>query len=246
MTIVSHKHKFIFIRPRKVAGTSLTIALSDVVGSEDFIFPTQGRGLAYVAGLDVERYDAVMPQNTDAFFLGDTPKTHILPDLIRARVGAMRWNSYFKFTVVRNPWDWFVSYYCWQLLHNWPTFIVARYRNLPDLQRARKLFLDGAEKESIEFGLRRRLFEWNVGEMQKFYFINARKYADYYLRFEHLQADYERLCEYLRIDAKPLVRAKGAVRGDRPYQPMYSDYSRRYIGKRCRRVTRAFGYRFES
>lgn len=245
MTIVSHKHEFIFIRPLKVAGTSLTIALSDVVGGQDLVFATQEEQLAYVAGLDVDRYDAVIPQNTDAFFPDADYQTHILPSLVRAKVGAARWNSYFKFTVVRNPWDWFVSYYCWQLLHNWPTFIVARHRDLPDLQRARKLFLDGAEKESIEFGLRRRLFEWNIAKMQKFYFIRARKYADNYLRFEHLQTDYERLCEQLRIEAKPLVRAKGGVRGDRPYQSMYSDYSRRYIGKRCRRVTRAFGYRFD-
>ena len=246
MTIVSHRHQFIFVRPRKVAGTSLTIALADVVGSEDFVYPTQGQELAYVAGLDVDRYDTVLPQNTEAFFGDDTPRTHILPRVIRAKIGTKRWHSYFKFTVVRNPWDWFVSYYCWQLLHNWPAVVMARHRDLPDLLRARKLFLDGAERESVEFSLRRRLFEWHITRMQKFYFVNARKYADCYLRFEHLQADYERLCERLRIVAKPLVRAKGTVRGHRPYQALYSDYSRRYIGKRCRRVTRAFGYRFET
>lgn len=246
MTIVSHKQKFIFVRPRKVGGTSLTIALSEVVGRDDIVFPMprQDPELAYVAGIDIDQYDTVMPQNTDAFFATDTP--HILPSVIRAKIGAMQWNSYFKFTVVRNPWDWFVSFYCWQLLRNWPTFIVDRHRDLPDLIRARKLFLDGAEKESLEFGLRQGLFEDKVAKMQKFYFINARQYADYYLRFEHLQADYERLCGRLQIAAKPLVRAKGAVRGDRPYQTMYSDYARRYIGKRYRRVIRAFGYRFDS
>ena len=80
--------------------------------------------------------------------------------------------------------------------------------------------------------------------LQKFYFINGKKYADYYLRFEHLSTDYEHLCERLRIEAKPLLRANGAIRGDRPYPTMYSDYARRYIGKRCRRMIKAFGYRF--
>ena len=37
--IISHKHKFIFIKTHKTAGTSLEIALSKYCGEEDVITP---------------------------------------------------------------------------------------------------------------------------------------------------------------------------------------------------------------
>ena len=33
--IISHKHKFIFMRPRKVAGTTIQNTLMEVCGDED-------------------------------------------------------------------------------------------------------------------------------------------------------------------------------------------------------------------
>ena len=35
--IVSHKHKFIFIRPFKVAGTSLEYAMTPFLGADDIV-----------------------------------------------------------------------------------------------------------------------------------------------------------------------------------------------------------------
>ena len=35
--IISHRHKFIFIKTRKTAGTSIEIALSKICGDEDVI-----------------------------------------------------------------------------------------------------------------------------------------------------------------------------------------------------------------
>jgi|AntDeeMinimDraft_5_1070356.scaffolds.fasta_scaffold24123_2 hypothetical protein len=37
--IIAHKHKFIFFRTRKTAGSSLEIALSEFCGKEDIIAP---------------------------------------------------------------------------------------------------------------------------------------------------------------------------------------------------------------
>ena len=35
--IISHKYKFIFIKPRKTAGTSVHVALSSICGKKDLI-----------------------------------------------------------------------------------------------------------------------------------------------------------------------------------------------------------------
>ena len=37
--IISHKHKFIFIKTRKVGGTSVEIAMSKYLGSGDIVTP---------------------------------------------------------------------------------------------------------------------------------------------------------------------------------------------------------------
>ena len=46
--IISHKHKFIFIKTRKTAGTSIQEALTKICGDEDIITPdidTEGRNV---------------------------------------------------------------------------------------------------------------------------------------------------------------------------------------------------------
>lgn len=37
--IISHKHKFIFLKTNKTAGTSIEIALSGICGDDDIISP---------------------------------------------------------------------------------------------------------------------------------------------------------------------------------------------------------------
>jgi len=38
--IISHKHKFIFMKTRKTAGTSIQVALSKICGPDDIITGT--------------------------------------------------------------------------------------------------------------------------------------------------------------------------------------------------------------
>ncbi len=91
--IVSHKHRFIFIKTRKTAGTSLEVFLSTLCGAEDIVTPIQPH---------LEPHRA---RNHEGFF------NHMPGHAIRNAIGEDCWNSYFRFCVERNPWEKTLSYY---------------------------------------------------------------------------------------------------------------------------------------
>jgi len=122
--IISHKYKFIFIKTAKTAGTSIEIALSKFCGSEDVIGPLPScdeetrRNLGYRC-----RQNYFLPKSRYTIrdwrrllFEGKKLRyrRHNSANQIRSYIGKKIWNSYYKFCVVRNPWDRLLSYYFWR------------------------------------------------------------------------------------------------------------------------------------
>jgi len=85
--IVSHKHKFIFIKTVKTAGTSIEVYLSPHCGPQDVLTPIQP---------PVEGHE---PRNYGRFY------NHFSAWGLRQAIPQETWDSYFKFCVERNPWD---------------------------------------------------------------------------------------------------------------------------------------------
>lgn len=102
--IVSHRHKFIFFKTRKTAGSSLQVALAEHCGPNDII---TGQ---YRLGIDDNSHSAGLNMNKFC-------STHPHPELAQVKLflGEEVWNSYFKFAFVRNPFDIAVSRYHWDL-----------------------------------------------------------------------------------------------------------------------------------
>ena len=102
--IISHKHKFIFFKTRKTAGTSLQIALSEFCGDDDII-----TGSHKFYGKETEKHFSGI--NMDKFWTD-----HPHPELAQTKkfLGEKIWNSYFKFAFVRNPYEIVVSRYFWE------------------------------------------------------------------------------------------------------------------------------------
>jgi len=248
VTIVSHKHRFIFVCPRKVAGTSIRLSLAQSCGGGDII----AGGETFRPGVDADDYAALRERNA-----GDYSTPHTLPDDVRSRVGERVWNDYFKFTVVRNPWDLFVSLYCYKFAVDWPNLVrdaggvvgrggLGRARLHLRLRRARRGFARGRHRESVEFSLRKGLFTALVDEIPAFCFSRGELFADRYLRFENLQHDYDEVCRHLRLPRRALIRAKTGVRDKRRhYRGYYTGYSRDFIAQRCAAMIDAFGYRYD-
>ncbi len=93
--IISHKHRFIFIKTFKTAGTSIEVFLSQRCGEEDVFTPI----FPHVPPHKARNYEE------KGFF------NHMPALKVRERVGEETWNSYFKFCVERNPWDKTLSHY---------------------------------------------------------------------------------------------------------------------------------------
>lgn len=123
--IVSHKHRFIFIKTKKTAGTSIELALSQALGPKDIVTPVSPED-----EIKRTRSGGVGPQNFacpigqwDArdvgrlLFRWKKPifYNHMPAERLKRKLGNEIWDSYFKFCFERNPWDKVVSYYFWKV-----------------------------------------------------------------------------------------------------------------------------------
>lgn len=270
MSIISHSRRFIFVKPRKVGGSSVQHALSGLCSDEDVLSASLG-----MPGLDADDFPDIPPRNADWGDIHGLVRTDMLPARIRERVGERIWNGYLKITVARNPWDLFVSL-CWFAarmpppkhdLHRLPIRIFRDLVNerRPRSDRARKFRrqlaasvsrnalrrrLEGAHRrEAVELALRRRMFAGYLSEIPNYYFCGGRPFADFTIRFHRLEEDFREVCRLLGNPASEnptLLKLKTETRpkGD-DYRAYYTDWSKARVEEVCRPMIELFGYRFD-
>lgn len=227
--IISHRHRFIFIKTRKTAGTSIEIAFSRFCGDEDIITPIspQDEKIRKEPG-----YRG--PQNCFLSLMKYTPKdwarfliksrrallfyNHIPAKTIRTLVDEEIWNTYFRFCFERNPWDKAISWYYW---------ITRQSEPRPSLS---EFILSGKANRS-EFEL---------------YTVNGEIAVDHVGLYENLEQELERIAEYLNLpDRIRLPRAKANYRKDRRhYRELLGQEERDVIAKAFAREIAHFGYEF--
>lgn len=122
--IISHKHKFIFIKTVKTAGTSVEILLSTICGNNDII-----TAVSPDDELIRKKINGCGPINTAIPFskysvrniLGAIKKgkrlhfyNHMSASQIKQFISPAIWDSYYKFCYERHPIDKFISWYKWK------------------------------------------------------------------------------------------------------------------------------------
>ncbi|ADH85794.1 sulfotransferase family 2 domain-containing protein [Desulfurivibrio alkaliphilus] len=240
--IISHRNRFIFIKTRKTAGSSLEIALSRVCGPEDVITPLSAQrgeeelrraegGVGPCNHLKRIRDHRGFKEWRRLLTRGQRAQygEHSTAPEIRRLVGPEIWSGYYRFTIERNPWDRALSRYWWQK-HRWEE---KGRRDFPSLSE----YLRWLERHKPHW-----LSNWGH------YTINDQIAVDRVLRYENLPAELAQLRLDLGIDGDislPARRAKGGIRQDRqPYAELLSRTDRELIERLCWREIAALGYQF--
>ncbi|KKU10932.1 MAG: hypothetical protein UX13_C0001G0023 [Candidatus Woesebacteria bacterium GW2011_GWB1_45_5] len=231
--IISHKYKYIFIKPKKVAGTSVEVSLAKHLGKTD-VWPPLTR---YSESHDKDKY-TISPQNYKGYY------DHLSPLEIKEKTGKKIWSEYFKFTVVRNPWDLVVSSYFWEVnkrVSLTDYLSVLNFKALKDYARdPQKLFLT-----------RPKSFRSFVENLPKayintdFYFYpNGKPVENFYIRFENLEKDFKRVCKKLKIPYVKLLSLKSKTRKTKNYAGFYDKRIREIVADIFKKEIKYFNYRF--
>jgi Sulfotransferase family len=242
--IISHSRKFIFVKTYKTAGSSLEIALSKYCAKGDVLTPLDGgpgggeeRQRRALSGLGAQNYGKPARRYTleDLARLVRTRRRaerfneHSAAWQIRRIVGPAVWDGYFKFTIVRNPFD----------------------RCLSRFYYSKKVYEDrGREKawDLEDLDQYMRYNPWFVNENWAMYTQADKVLVDFFVRYEHLEADLAEVSRRLgfgrnvyedmkAIAAKQGLRPKAAAPSVR-----LSPAGRRMVELLCAPEIALFGY----
>lgn len=228
--IISFKHRFIFLKTRKTAGTSIEIALSGICGADDVITPiSKGDELTRkkLTGRSAMNYTipfkhhtwkerlAYIFHNNQQMYYNHMPASELLK-----RIPPPIWKEYFVFCFDRNPWDKVIAHY-FHINRN------DRYKSFSDYLQSKR---------------------WEVLHGYKMHVIGNKSVADKVYKYEEVERSLDELSERLKLK-KPLsiseICAKTGFRQDRrPYKEFLTESEASFIEKNFKEDIEFMGYSF--
>jgi hypothetical protein len=232
--IISHTHRYILIKSVKTAGTSVEAALSQSCGGQDIVTPLND----FAFNRDESGASVHRAMNAESLPWWDREiGQHVDAAMLRNNLPPAVWGSYFKCSIVRNPWDRVVSLFSWETRND-------------EAKKPRKRFYHRLGVPFDAMRETRRIFrqfvtgEWETND--RFYIVDGKLCVDGVIRYETLATDLEQLRLRLGLPPMAIPRLKTGYRpGKIHYSQYYDDESRAIVAERHAADIRLFGYEFE-
>jgi hypothetical protein len=211
--LVSHRKQFIYTKTIKTAGTSVESYFEPYCMKEGAWSFTRGR-FEHISDSGIIGCRTGDPLTIQAC----TWWNHMPAATIKALIGESIWNSYFKFCVIRNPFDKAISAY---------HFFSAK-ATTPNL------------KQDFEAWLMSNPLPIDRNK----YLIDGEFCMDDVIRYETLLQDIERVCTRLKVPFRPqdLKSLKAGHRPSKPLAEYYSIKSAETVSNAYRYELEKFGY----
>jgi hypothetical protein len=253
--IISHKHRFIFVHCRKAAGSSVVSSLSRYLGPDDLQFSAITDGIPF----KIHPPRRVIKEALQTMSAGDLFAVMIRPKSFwgavsnaikkkysgtlgrspahapAAAVAAAfpeEWRDYFKFCVVRNPWDKTLSDYFWKTKRMDAPPAFDEYVNALETGDA----LRGIVPENHR--------NWDM------YTIDDTVAVNYVVRFEDMNNGLSQALAHTTVKWDgwmPHMKKTTSARSDAPrrdYRDHYSDHAAQVVGRLYEKEIREFDYKF--
>ena len=227
--IISHKHKFVFLKTKKTAGTSIELALSPICGDSDILAPLarSEEALRVQRGAQNWRlhgwWGGPQPIWKRRWFKFSAQDYGFYNHMPAAEARALLdddqvWRSYFKFAFDRNPWDRQVSFY------------YQRYRRRPK---------PPSFEEFLRLDRHARLNNYDI------YSLDGEVCVDFVGRYENLREDLNYVLRQIGIsDRIELPRVKSFTPIRLPYHAYYNEETRDLVANWYSREIALLGYAF--
>lgn len=225
--IVSHQHRFIFIKTEKTAGTTMEAILAKACGPADVITPkTDIPKRNY-------RFPIVETRMTDALSrlvrgkhpLGRKFHNHTSAAEAKRLLGSAIFDSYFKFTIVRHPYERVISLFFWE--------------------RQRQKVGDMTIEDYVRANASRIADHWTL------YGTDEQLLVDDYIFYETLEAGARRVFANLNLPVELTegfrqTKHKGSARPEgTDYRSLLTTEAKLLIYLLCKREFETFGYKTE-
>ena len=194
--LISHRKAFIFTKTVKTAGTSVESYFEQYCMPEGEWKESHSRE-EYISEAGIIGFRG---QSSDEKIWYN----HMSAKKIRDQIGQEIWDKYFKFTVVRNPYDKLISGFYFHRKYNKQKY--SKTQRL--IAYARSILNVGGAIDRIQKKKEIELFRsWiiNGGEIldKNKYMIDGELCIDYFIRFENLHEDIKHVCDQLSIPFEP-------------------------------------------
>jgi hypothetical protein len=217
--IVSHAHRFIFLRTEKTGGSSFLKVMHEQLDPSEF-----------PADLPRPLWSKYTPIHQGGLRRA-FPKVfglhrHATAKHVRDIIGRKVFDSYFKFAIERNPWDRQISLYAHR---QW-----KKGKSVDSFDRDMRSILYRSTGHV-------KLNNWAV------YSIDGQIVADRVLRYERLSEELDEVLGQLGLpQGLEMPRLRSYVPNRPHYSTYYSDYTRDLIARWYANEIKALGYQFET